>query len=172
MTLLPCISIHQPWASFIAHGIKRTEGRTHTRFANLVGKRIAIHATKTWDAYWFNKVPMEILRGSIAKRLVGKPEWVIQAFSEFSMPTAARWKYPTGSIIATANVENMIVVASPEFRETPEFDRRRWLEDLEREQLTYVDDSDVLYRLADVQRLAVPIPARGHQGVWFVEIPA
>jgi len=40
------ITIRQPWASMIAHGLKRIETRTHARFAGLVGHKIAIHAGK------------------------------------------------------------------------------------------------------------------------------
>lgn len=46
---LHCITLHQPWASWIALGWKTIETRTHNRFARLVGKRIGIHAGKTWD---------------------------------------------------------------------------------------------------------------------------
>jgi len=46
---MKAISIHQPWASWIAMGWKTIETRTHSRFKNLVGERIAIHAAKKWD---------------------------------------------------------------------------------------------------------------------------
>ncbi len=47
---LPCISIHRPWALWVREGWKTIETRTHNRFRGLIGKRIAIHASKTWDS--------------------------------------------------------------------------------------------------------------------------
>lgn len=49
------ISLHQPWASWVALGWKTIETRTHTRFKSLVGQTIGIHAAKHWDNEWFMK---------------------------------------------------------------------------------------------------------------------
>ena len=46
------ISLHQPWASWVALGWKTIETRTHSRFKNLVGQTIGIHAAKHWDKDW------------------------------------------------------------------------------------------------------------------------
>lgn len=43
---MKAISLHQPWATFIAMKWKTIETRTHARFKSLVGQRIAIHAAK------------------------------------------------------------------------------------------------------------------------------
>ena len=50
--MIPCISLWQPWASWIALGWKTIETRTHMRFASLVGRRIGIHASMRWDNSW------------------------------------------------------------------------------------------------------------------------
>lgn len=47
-----CITLWQPWASWIARGWKTIETRTHQRFASLAGQYIAIHAARTWDPDW------------------------------------------------------------------------------------------------------------------------
>ena len=47
---MKAITLHQPWASWIAFGWKKIETRSHNRLASLVGQRIAIHAGKTFDA--------------------------------------------------------------------------------------------------------------------------
>lgn len=159
MTLLPCISIHQPWASFIAHGIKTTEGRTHTRFAHLVGKRIAIHATKTWDREWRGKVPEHVRASIVAPWFERESGRTWADLLESNCTNFLIETFHMGKVIATAKMTGMIVV------------RCRWVDGIEREQLTHIDDRDVLYRLADVRKLAAPIPARGHQGVWMVEVP-
>lgn len=49
------ISMHQPWASWVALGWKTIETRTHDRFKNLVGQTIGIHAAKHWDKEWYEK---------------------------------------------------------------------------------------------------------------------
>jgi hypothetical protein len=46
---MPCISLWQPWASWVDLGYKKIETRTHNKFKGLMGKRIAIHAAKKWD---------------------------------------------------------------------------------------------------------------------------
>ena len=48
--MMPAITLHRPWPELIARGLKRVETRTHSRFAGLDGRRVAIHAGKAWDA--------------------------------------------------------------------------------------------------------------------------
>lgn len=43
---MKAISIYQPYAAFIAMGLKTIETRTHDRFRCLEGQRIAIHVAK------------------------------------------------------------------------------------------------------------------------------
>ena len=43
--MIPCLSVRQPWASLIVHGIKPIENRM---WSCVLRKRIAIHASKTW----------------------------------------------------------------------------------------------------------------------------
>ena len=40
----PVLTLYQPWATFIADGLKTIETRTHNRFTSLYGKTILIHA--------------------------------------------------------------------------------------------------------------------------------
>jgi len=47
------VSLWQPWASFIARGLKTIETRDWTWLpTDLVGTRLAIHAAKRWDTWW------------------------------------------------------------------------------------------------------------------------
>lgn len=43
------ITLHQPWAMYVSLGWKTIETRRHGRFRSLVGQRIGIHASKTFD---------------------------------------------------------------------------------------------------------------------------
>ncbi|MCO5562256.1 hypothetical protein L7F22_015881 [Adiantum nelumboides] len=46
-----CITLHQPWASLLVHGIKRVEGRSWPAPLNVLSERIWIHAaSKVPDA--------------------------------------------------------------------------------------------------------------------------
>lgn len=49
MPRIRAITLYQPWASFIADGLKTIETRRHAGFASLEGQRIAIHAGKRFD---------------------------------------------------------------------------------------------------------------------------
>lgn len=44
---MKAISLHQPWASFVADGSKTIETRSWPAHASVIGQRIAIHAAKT-----------------------------------------------------------------------------------------------------------------------------
>jgi len=46
---MKAITIYEPWASWIRAGAKTIETRSHDRFRSLVGRRIAIHAGRTYD---------------------------------------------------------------------------------------------------------------------------
>lgn len=45
----PCITLWQPWATWISLQWKVIETRTHQQFEHLVNHRIGIHAGKRWD---------------------------------------------------------------------------------------------------------------------------
>jgi len=51
MLTIPAITLWQPWASWIAVGLKTIETRGHQRFRCLVGQVIAIHAGLRWDGH-------------------------------------------------------------------------------------------------------------------------
>ena len=46
---LTVISLWRPWCFWVMLGWKTIETRTHDRFANMMGKRIGIHAAQKWD---------------------------------------------------------------------------------------------------------------------------
>jgi activating signal cointegrator 1 len=48
---IPAITLWQPWASWIALGLKSVETRGHRHFQHLVGQTIAIHAGKAYDKH-------------------------------------------------------------------------------------------------------------------------
>ena len=46
---IPALTLHEPWATWIAVGLKTIETRTHDRYKSLIGKQIAIHAGQRFD---------------------------------------------------------------------------------------------------------------------------
>lgn len=48
-TTIKCVSLWQPWASFIAHDLKHVETRSWPAPASILGTRIGIHAARTRD---------------------------------------------------------------------------------------------------------------------------
>ena len=60
VALIPAISLHQPWASFIAIGVKLYETRHWRPPSRLIGKRIVIHAAKRKpendDIAWWHQI--------------------------------------------------------------------------------------------------------------------
>ena len=146
------ITLHQPWASLIALGIKTVETRSWTAPARLVGQRIAVHA---------------------GKRLVRRPGDAIER------ELRARWGgdwwviIPTGAVVATAVLAGMAQVERAYLLEgyavhdpatevgcavgrgrTPidpwgDFNPGRWL-----------------WFLDDVAALPEPVPAVGRQSFW------
>ena len=134
---MDCISIHQPWAAWIALGWKTIETRTHDRFKGLVGERIAIHATKKWD----NHANRESQRYRDEKggchNLSNKPYY--QGFK--------------GCILCTAFVK--------EHRLLKTGDSVDALIDC-----TYSHLYGLI--LEDIKPLTLPIPWKGHQGIFHV----
>ena len=153
------LTLHQPWATLIAAGVKTTETRSWGPPKSLIGHRIALHAGKqliksqsglgagTWEM-------MNTLYG---------PEW--------------SGLIPRGKIVATARLADARRVmaldletgiatldGSPALDGTPartvladpygDFSPGRWL-----------------WFLEDVQPCNPPAPARGAQGLWNWEPP-
>ena len=80
------ITLHQPWASLIALGIKTVETRTWPAPVRLIGQNIAVHA---------------------AKQVAGEPGPAIDAAMVRSMGEDWRSVIPAGMVVATATLAGM-----------------------------------------------------------------
>ena len=73
---LPCITLWQPWATWIVRGWKTIETRTHPRFKSLAGKRIGIHAGMMID-----DSPLVVSNNYLKReQILYKPEEVVQGY--------------------------------------------------------------------------------------------
>ena len=146
------ITLHQPWASLIALGVKTVETRSWPAPARLMGQTIAIHA---------------------GKRVVRKPGVAVE--NEMRARLGGDWHraMPAGAVLATVVLAGMARV--------DRVDRRVGLavHDLSTEVgcavglgQTRIDPwgdfapSRWLWFLNDVRTLPEPVPAVGHQSFW------
>ncbi len=132
------ITLHQPWASLIAAGLKTIETRTHDHFAWLAGHRIAIHAGKRYDM----DAPTVVSQHYDLTDLDHK---TLRAYAE----TIAVDLCPRGAIVCTAKVTEA-----------------RWLE--KRHSTAALCPAAGLFGLflAEVEVVDPPVKVRGQQGVW------
>lgn len=135
---MKAISLHQPYASLIAHGLKHHETRSWPAPACIAHQRIAICATKiTKDVIAaLRQSPLSILVNGIT---VGQP-----------------WLLPSGAIVATAVVDYCCPTTAIN------------LSALTAADLAAGDWSPgrFAWRLIDVRPVSTPFPIRGRQRVF------
>ena len=146
------ITLHQPWASLIALGIKTVETRSWPAPARLLGRRIAVHA---------------------GKRLVRQPGERIER--ELLAQWGEDWRVniPTGAVVATATLAGM---AQVEYVDPPSGHAVHdpgtevgSIAGMGRTPVDYWGDFSVgrwLWFLNDVGALPEPVPAIGRQSLW------
>lgn len=136
---MKAITLYQPWALWVALGYKPIETRTHDRFKNLVGKRIAIHSAQIYDEGAF-KLAWEFLPPKLKA-----PLGVIKLAMSVSL---AR-----GSIVCTA-----IVIKTEWLNEEHSNRALCDCKNVKRFGLFF----------ADVKALKKPIPYKGRQGIFNI----
>lgn len=132
---MKCITLWQPWASWVALGWKPIETRTHTRFAGLVGQRIAIHAGLKWD------------EKAIEAAFPWLADWQIEKTEQF--------RQIKGVIICTAYVERHVELTRQDSRAA---------------KIDCAHTGRYGLFLFDLEVLPEPIPMRGRQGIWNVDL--
>ena len=84
---MKAISIKQPWASLIAHGIKDIENRTWKCPQKYIGQRALIHASKGKGDGW-------VLNKEQGLKLQMHPSNLKSTFYDLLVPSSAAWLYP------------------------------------------------------------------------------
>lgn len=98
---LPVLTLHQPWSSLIAVGIKRIETRSWPAPKSIIGQRIAIHAAK--------RKPMEDQQvGPYQVHEMADDSWAMH-----KADTLAFDPLPLGCIIATARLDASLPIVEP-----------------------------------------------------------
>ena len=144
------ITLHQPWASLIACGLKTIETRDWPPARAVVGERIAIHAGKT-----FVRVPLGPRETEALCGMGHFPQGAIVCTARLAEvrkvtqnPRLRRWEPDYRYVLATSRISTL------EHREIKidsfgDFSLGRWL-----------------WMLTDIQRIEPPVPARGRQRLW------
>ena len=144
---MKAISLHQPWASLIAMGIKTIETRSWAPPKSLIGERIVIHAAKK----------------------VAKDEQLDQP-----VRTACREIYgtyweaniPIGKVVATAILSDYVHVKRQYMDGYVEgFNSNDKLIRIGRDHYGDFETGRFLWILEDIKRIE-PVAAVGHQGFW------
>lgn len=90
---MKAITIKQPWASLIVHGIKDMENRTWTCPKKYIGQRVLIHASMKGANFWDSPV-------------AGRVDEFLRKISK----AGTDWsKYPFGSIIGSVEIVGCVV---------------------------------------------------------------
>jgi len=162
---MKALTLYQPWATLIAIGAKKVETRWwSTKYRG----PLAIHAGKLLN-FINMRHPDCVLEGEIADRLnqyyndrnrKGEPDYKIFRFQNY---------FPLGEIVATCELVD-IVCQELKFPHgyTPiiHSNGKQWV--LSPEELAFgcYEPFRMLWLLSNIKKLEVPIPAKGHQGLW------
>lgn len=131
------ISLHQPWASFIAIGVKPYETRDWPPPQWLIGRRIAIHAAKkAVDA--------------------DNREWARRHGCD---------DLPLGAVVCTARLHGAYQIGSRDLliQSVPGSARMCGTDE---DEFGDYSPGRWMWWLTDIERFYPPIPARGMQGFW------
>lgn len=186
---MKALTIRQPWASLIAHGVKTIETRS---WSTEYRGPLAIHAGHRWDVGWGthalwhdpdvpsdtrdrNDVLVEKLRCDPTEDCNGSGYWTVDAYG--------RRHIPLGAVVATSTLADVVPIVedcddlpyAPALIEAGYGWGRLWPEgasDLGEEfditdQLPYGDFTPGRYAwlLTDIKPCD-PVPAKGRLGMW------
>lgn len=152
---MPCLTLWQPWAALVAAGLKTIENRPWAPPMTIRGKRIAIHAGKYYD----------------------NDGWPLLAEAVESLrqsgPLGRHLLDVRGAILATAQVVGMVTPLDGGDPSHTWFVHDRTLaipRSFENQHDWWMCDQ-IGWLLHDIRLLPEPIPAKGHQGIWYVDLP-
>lgn len=146
--LLPAISVWQPWASLLAHQVKRFETRGWAPASSLIGRMMAICASKTtqgMDCYAGEEDGPESLR--------------IQGLRQMRRAGVDLHHLPLGMVVGVGVLAEVVPTQG---------DRRPAISPLE-ESLGDWSAGRKAWRFDDLHPLAQPIPVLGRQGLFTLD---
>ena len=159
---IPAFTAYEPWASLMAAGIKTCETRNHMAPRSYWGKRIAIHAGKKvvpWEQ--FPPLAFDALQVHPRREHMGlvQPGHVVATATLEYCSKVSYWI--EGPVEGIHDVIGMY----------PDSVGREWPS---RHRVDLFGDFSVgrwLWVLSDIRPLDPVVPAVGHQGFWYWEVP-
>ena len=155
---MKALSLWQPHASLVEHGVKTNETRSWRPPAGLVGQRIAIHAAK--KVVKFDEIPVAVHK---AAELALGCGW-----SEEDIPNrGASWSQvaPRGVVVATATLWSAFQVSG----HSEVLGKRYAYNGLRFVEIDPYGDfapGRWIWQFEDIEPLAKPVKATGRQGLW------
>ena len=153
---IPALTLWQPWAAVIAAGFKLIENRPWLPPPSIRGERIAIHAGMTFEAGCrYDELDDD---DPLKNAMLHTPDLLLDA---------------RGAVLATAIVAGQIggetkhIIWKYRSHETGEFITSSPTND----DLRWREMGQIGWLLHDVRLLREPFTVRGHQGIWYVNIP-
>jgi len=145
------VTLHQPWASLVAFGVKSFETRS---WPPLYRGPLAIHAGKSREgAEFFDEVAAPLLAPLGVERFDDLPFGAVVALVDltayFRTDDLERWLNDDRARAAAQFLDGTGELLTPRERELGDFSCGRWA-----------------WRLEDPRRLERPEPARGYQKLW------
>lgn len=184
-----CITLHQPWASLVAAGVKTIETRS---WPTKHRGQLLIHAAqshKTWDqldapSLMSERQTIQAVLGAFGVIEPDGRSWPSPWIDEDAIYLGWDVKLPLGAVVAVAQLVDCVPITNA----WPENDgrhvllggdQRLWLyrghpynewprpEDVT-DQLPFGDyrPGRWAWLLEDIRALPAPVPARGRQGLW------
>ena len=162
---MKALTLHQPYASLIAYGIKTIETRSWKPPDDLIGERFAIHAGKTMD-----------MDEELWEQIAAIED---EAIREMLQPD----RLPQGEVVAIATLNNACRVIRDAYDDeelvTVELMRAAYATDMETGERKIVTKGELkidpwgnfdlgrwLWKLGDIERIEYPVPATGRLGLW------
>lgn len=136
----PCLTMHQPWASLLVHGIKRIEGRS---WPSPIKGRLWIHAAGKVPEHATIKAMEDFYREIYA----------VNGITDIKFPDS----YPTSSLLGCVEVVGCVTLE----------ELRCW-EDIP-EGVRLEGQTNFCWLCEQPQKLIIPFEMRGYQGVYNLE---
>lgn len=165
--MMPAITLHQPYASLIAVGAKRFETRSFPPPRKHIGQRIAIHAAQR---------PIQLAWRDLGDKTKAA---IVNAFQGTGV-YGDLGKIPHGAVVCTAVVSGAYEYGEPStaYGGKPCWTVRSVIagsiainSNIPLDRFGDYSPGRWAWLLEDVRVLPEPLPAKGRQGWWSVDLP-
>lgn len=148
---MKALTLHQPYATLIAEGVKKSETRTWYAPPHLYGKRLAIHAAKRPLTGDDKELMTEAGLGHLIPR-VPRGKIVATAVLNACFQVSSHRSVGSRVVLRIGQVMGSQLVNAPYFEDPwGDYYPGRWI-----------------WELLNVQKLPLPLPSRGYQSLWTV----